>query len=102
MHYCLILVLLLATIAHAGEPSPCWQGLTGLYTHPTAETLPPGQLAISFSEIRFPQRGATTQMESVWFGGAVTLAPWEHVEIALVKRNEHARFRPRGGGPLVC
>ncbi len=54
-------LLALALGAYASAPSVNWTGLTGLYTEPTAESLPARNFAVTFSEIRFVQSGSNDE-----------------------------------------
>jgi hypothetical protein len=72
-------------------------GLTGLYTHPTADTIPPGRTALTFSELRFSQSNATTKAQNIWFYGAATFTPSSRWELAVATLHEVVEFRPRNG-----
>jgi hypothetical protein len=70
------------------QPSASWDGLVGLFTQPTAETLPPGQVALTFSEVRFLQENNDVQVENIWYTGSVTAALTPHWEVAVSGRND--------------
>jgi hypothetical protein len=73
------------------QPVASWDGLVGLYTQPTAEGLRPGQVAITYSELRFGQEDNNTELKNIWFTGSATAALTKHWEVALNVRNELAK-----------
>ncbi len=89
-----ILLLAAGLFACAGMPSPAWEGMVGLFTLPTAETLPAGRpFAFTFSEIRFSQSNNTARVRNVWYTGSLTWAPVDDLEVAVTLRHEYLHAR---------
>lgn len=85
----LFLTLLgLAAALIAAPPTASWEGLTGLYMQPTAEILPEGSLALTFSELRFPQHANGIKLRNIWYSGSVTVPLASRWELALSRRHE--------------
>lgn len=89
-----IVLLLLSIAAWAEQPEPAWVGLTGLYTQPTAETLPRGVIGLKYSEIRFKQVSDGTKLSNIWFTGGATVVPFSRWEFAVLWRNENVKTGP--------
>ncbi len=91
------LVVLLGIVAavlplRCDGPSPMWEGLIGLYTVPTAETLPPHAVGLTFGEIRFSSSNNTQTSFNRWFSSSITVIPVNRVELALTDRHELVDF----------
>jgi hypothetical protein len=74
------------------EPAASWGGLVGLFTQPTAETLQPGHIALTYSEIRFNQENDTTELRDSWFQGCLTTTLTPHWEIGVTSRHEILKY----------
>jgi hypothetical protein len=77
-----------ATLALAGQPAPSWEGLTGLFTQPTAETLTDHHFALTYSEIRFSESNSTNRLLNYWAEDSLTYIPAPRWEVALSLRDE--------------
>lgn len=88
---CWVLCALAPVGAAPVLPSASWQGLVGLYTHPTAETLPNGSTLLNFSEIRFSQRDDGLGQQSIWYYGTLTVVPAARWEVTVGRRHEIVR-----------
>ncbi|HOS43391.1 MAG TPA: hypothetical protein PK794_06855 [Armatimonadota bacterium] len=85
-----ILLLAAGLLVHAGMPTPTWEGMVGLFTLPTAETLPANRpFAVTFSEIRFSQSNNTARVRNVWYTGSLTWRPTDDLELAVTLRHEY-------------
>jgi len=91
---CCGLLLGLFFPACAAGPSANWEDLVGIFTQPTAETLPVGSIALTFSELRFSQTNDTTKLQDSWFTSSVTWMPISRLEVAVTSRNEVLRRGP--------
>ncbi|MHB9106751.1 MAG: hypothetical protein ACYDCO_06825 [Armatimonadota bacterium] len=91
---CSLLMVWLLLPASANEVSANWEGLVGIFTQPTAETLPAGSIALTFSEVRFSQTNDTTKLQDSWFTSSVTWVPISRLEVAVTSRNEVLRRGP--------
>lgn len=80
----------------AAEPTASWEGLTGLYTQPTAEILPPGDISFTFSELRFKQSNDIDRLENKWFTGSAAFSLFNRLKVAVTDRNEVLRQGPLG------
>jgi hypothetical protein len=81
-------------------PAPAWEGLVGLFTLPTAETMPDGMpLAFTFSEIRFSQSNNTARVRNIWNTGSLTWAPSDDLEVAVTLRHEYLHAQDFGAPP---
>jgi len=90
----LTLMLVAAPWAGANGPTASWEGLTGLYTQPTAEIMPRGNVAFTFSELRFKQGNGTERLKNSWFAGTLTYAPTSRLELAVTDRHEIVKLGP--------
>ena len=88
-HYLVLAALCMAccTLGSA-QPSASWEGLVGLYTQPTAETLHPGEIALTYSEIRFSELNEPRESRDSWFSASATATLTRHWEVGLTLRNE--------------
>lgn len=87
--YAIVTLGLLALVTPTfAQPAASWSGLIGLFTQPTAESLPAGQVALTFSEIRFSQENSDLESEDIWYSGSATWAISPRWEVALTNRHE--------------
>ncbi|MHB9132085.1 MAG: hypothetical protein ACYDBB_13505 [Armatimonadota bacterium] len=96
MRYLLTMLFItwLCVPAYAGDPSASWEGLTGLFTQPTAEIQQEGDVAITFSEIRFIQGNHVAERSTIWYVESLTYVPFDRLELAVAYRKEVVRYRP--------
>lgn len=89
-YFGIICLLLLPVIAGANPPTLNWEGLTGLFTEPTAAMQPKGTFALSYAELRFKQHDSNDENKllDTWFTGSITYLPTSRLEIALTDRHE--------------
>lgn len=83
-----LLMLLCLSLPCVAEPAASWEGLTGLFTQPTAQILPRGNAALTYSEIRFGQENCPRKSTDTWFTGSLTAALSQRWEIGITSRHE--------------
>ncbi|MHB9024897.1 MAG: hypothetical protein ACYC7E_12100 [Armatimonadota bacterium] len=76
------------SIIQAGQPTASWDGLVGLYTHPTAEMLTEHRAALTFSEIRFTESNSVNRLLNYYVESSLTYIPAPRWEVALTLRDE--------------
>ncbi|MHB9023168.1 MAG: hypothetical protein ACYC7E_03200 [Armatimonadota bacterium] len=95
-------VLLVGSLAWGGQPTASWEGLVGLFTQPTAETVTDHRVLLTFSEIRFTESNSVDRVEDIWFTGSVTFIPAPRWEAAITWRNESVdQFLENQAGPVA-
>ncbi|HEY3417169.1 MAG TPA: hypothetical protein VGM23_09825 [Armatimonadota bacterium] len=95
-------VLCAGSLAWGGQPTASWEGLVGLYTQPTAETVTDHQVLLTFSEIRFTESNSVNRVEDTWFSGSLTYIPAPRWETALTWRHERVdQFLESQAGPIA-
>jgi hypothetical protein len=93
-------LLLFGLLARAGIPMPAWEGLIGLYTLPTAETMPEGRpFAFTFTESRFSQSNNSLRVRNIWYTGSLTWQARSDLELAVTLRHEYLHAQLFGVPP---
>ncbi len=75
-------------------PAASWEGLTGLFTMPTAQTLRHGQIALVYAEARFANERDGRKSLDTWFTASAATAVFPRLEIAVTSRHEIYKFGP--------